>query len=301
MVVESRQGVKTAAADSFDTVVTDGAEGDDPGSACHDEVLAEAAVRPLRLVVPVRADQPVEDLADRQGEIDGVEVEHRLDVVEKVEGQLVGLPARLWSSRATSSPSSPSPRAARSRPGPDLPVVRPAARAPRCSRRPQRRPPGRGSSNHARKPWTPSRWSLHVLWTSHFASGTSLGRRDGTAWRARWCVCHHRVGPRCVVGHAHLPDLVLDFGVVVPPDDRREPWRWVPQTAPTRSLMPQLTSDPQRPRVRGESGTELVVHAEGQCHRHGTSLIPLLLRGYDARTGPPTFTTVVVAHSVRAD
>jgi hypothetical protein len=90
--------VKTEQGVGRDAVVSDRVEWDDPGPTSHAEVLGEAVVRPVCLVVPVRSYEAIEDLAGRQGKVVSVLIEHRPDLIEESERRPLG-PLRIAARR----------------------------------------------------------------------------------------------------------------------------------------------------------------------------------------------------------
>jgi hypothetical protein len=64
-------------------VVADHAHADDRSPAGAIQMLAEALVSALGLFIAVRADEPIEDLPDRQRQIVGVFVEHAPHLIEQ--------------------------------------------------------------------------------------------------------------------------------------------------------------------------------------------------------------------------
>ena len=66
-----------------DAIVADRIEPHEAGAAGSVQHLAKTVVRLLGLVVSVGADQPVEDLADRQRQVLAVLVEHGVDLLEQ--------------------------------------------------------------------------------------------------------------------------------------------------------------------------------------------------------------------------
>ena len=72
--------------------IADSGERDQSSASCPVQILTKAVVCQFRLVIAVRADQPIEHLPHRKWQIPGILIEDSANISEEVERPLLRVP-----------------------------------------------------------------------------------------------------------------------------------------------------------------------------------------------------------------